>query len=132
MRGPNATEYPEKTVELRYKWYFLKKCDLQRLIYCIVEGDGAPLTLENDIMHSENVTENEKFSYKKGVFPPYGRIKGHWYLLCWREQDDEVRFLSFFNSQREITAYLCSCDFVFLYYVPPCIVVPAQVDGGMA
>ena len=126
---------PGETVEDRYMWYYFENDNIERLRVCIEEGDGTPLALPDDIMFSVSVREYEEFSYKEGVFPPYGKINGHWYLMCHSAittrstAGPDVRFLSFItDSKYEIKKCLRSCNIVFLNYVPP--FKPSGAEAG--
>ena len=106
--------------------FYCYKGDNKNLIalkQCIEKGDGTELTFPtNHIRNTQNMAVYKHnmpvFRYNTAIFPPYGVIPGHWYLLFnyWSYGFSMVSLIT--ESQQDILSYFEYCDHVELHFIP--------------
>ena len=110
---------------LRFLFYKFENYDktLPLLIETIRQGDGTPLCLPiKDVNCTNNMAAYKEriFSYDATIYPPYGAIKGHWFINC--AKLDSCRNLVFrmlfftTDTQQEILHYLEESTVALLKY----------------
>ena len=100
--------------------------NLIALKQCIEKGDGTELTFpSNRICNTEDMEVYKDsmpaFRYNTSIFPPYGVIPGHWYMLFYSVESctSSSRMVSLITeSQQDILTYFETSDLVDLHFIP--------------
>ena len=110
----------------RKRFYHFCDHDNNNLIalkQCIEEGDGTELTLPtNDIENSYDMEVYKDnmpvFRYNTAIFPPYGEVTDHWYLLFSNQVSSFSMVSLITESQQDILGYFEFCNHVELHFIP--------------